>query len=63
MTIQSETEEKKILQLIVAASEEFLQSAGSQLNYQKITDTILDISGAKYAGFNLYDEDGSKLEL
>ncbi len=60
MTIQSETEEKKVLELIVAASEEFLQSAGSEFNYQKITDTILYISGAKYAAFDLYDEDGSK---
>ena len=42
------------------ASEEFLQSAGSELNYQKITDTILDISGAKYAAFSLYDESGNK---
>ncbi len=60
MVIQNELEEKKILQLIVSASEEFLQSAGNKLNYQKITDNILDISGAKYAGFNLYDEDGDK---
>ena len=53
-------EEKKILEKIVAMSEEFLQSDESELNYQKITDNILDISGAKYAAFNLYDEDGSK---
>ena len=60
MRIQREVEEKKILEKIVAIAEEFLQSAGSELNYQKITDNILDISGAKYACFNLYDEDGSK---
>ncbi len=60
MTIQNQAEENKILQLVVAASEEFLQSAGSELNYQKITDDILNISCAKYAIFNLYDEDGSK---
>ena len=51
MRIQKEVEEKKILERIVAISEEFLQSAGSKLNYQKITDNILDISGAKYAVF------------
>jgi hypothetical protein len=56
----SSAEEKKILQIIVATSEEFLQSANNELNYQKITDNILDISGAKYAGFDLYDEDGTK---
>lgn len=60
MRIQREVKEKKILEKIVAISEEFLQFAGSELNYQKITDNILDISGAKYASFNLYDEDGSK---
>ncbi|MBE3036538.1 MAG: diguanylate cyclase [Candidatus Atribacteria bacterium] len=60
MRTQRETEEKKILERIVAISEEFLQSAGSKLNYQKITDNILDISGAKYAVFNLYEEDGCK---
>ncbi|MCJ7727601.1 MAG: PAS domain S-box protein [Actinobacteria bacterium] len=60
MRIQREVEEKKILERIVAISEEFLQFAGSELNYQKITDNILDISGAKYAVFNLFDEDGSK---
>ena len=52
-------EEKKILEKIVAISEEFLQSTGSEINYQKISDNILDISGAKYAAFNLFDEDGS----
>jgi diguanylate cyclase (GGDEF)-like protein/PAS domain S-box-containing protein len=60
MTMQSESKENKILEQIVAASEEFLQSAGSKLNYQKITDTIAGISGAKYAVFSLYDEGGNK---
>src|SRR5665647_913859 len=60
MTFQSESEENKILELIVAASEEFLQSDGNKLNYQKITDTVVGISGAKYAVFNLYDEGGNK---
>ena len=40
MTIQSEKEEKKILQRIVAASEEFLQSAAQNL----ITRRLLMIS-------------------
>ena len=58
--VTEKIEEKKILEKIVELSEEFLQSAGSELNYQKITDDILYISGAKYAVFILYDEDGSK---
>jgi diguanylate cyclase (GGDEF)-like protein/PAS domain S-box-containing protein len=60
MTVQSNAEEKKILEKIVAASAEFLQSADGETDYQKITDTVLDISGAKFAAFNLYNEDGSK---
>jgi hypothetical protein len=60
MTIQSESEENKILEQIVAASEEFLQSAGSKINYQKITDTVAYISGAKYVVFSLYDTGGNK---
>jgi len=53
-----DTEENKLLKRIVEISEEFLQSSADTLDYQKITDNILDISGAKYAGFNLYTEDG-----
>ena len=60
MDISGNPEEKEILKLLVASSEEFLQSAGSEPNYQKITDTVALISGAKYAAFNLYDEDESK---
>ena len=59
MDTSGNPEEKKILDLIFAVSEEFLQSAGSEPNYQKITDTVALISGVKYAAFNLYDEDGS----
>ena len=59
MDISGNPEEKEILKLLVAVSEEFLQSAGSEPNYQKITDTVVLISGAKYAAFNLYNEDGS----
>ena len=39
-------------------SEEFLQMNEMELNYQKVTDDFLKISGAKYAVFNLFDEEG-----
>jgi len=51
--------EKKLLERIVEISEEFLQSSTGTLDYQKITDNILEFSDAKYAAFNLYDEDGN----
>jgi diguanylate cyclase (GGDEF)-like protein/PAS domain S-box-containing protein len=60
--LNDKTEEKKILEKIVSISEEFLQSTGNALDYQKITDNILEISGAKYACFNLFDEDGNKFK-
>jgi hypothetical protein len=53
-------QKKKILERIVSIPEEFLQSAGSEINYQKISDNTLDISCTKYTAFNLFDEDGSK---
>ncbi len=37
-------------------SEEFLQ--GKDIDYHKIANDFLELSGAKYAAFNLYDEDG-----
>ena len=58
--LTEKNKEKKVLEKIVTISEEFLQSTVVKLNYQKITDDILDISGAKYAAFNLFDEDGRK---
>ena len=60
--ITEKIEEKKILEQIVKLSENFLQSSGSEINYQKFADDILYISGAKYAGFNLYNEEGNKLK-
>jgi hypothetical protein len=51
--------EEKILESIVSISEEFLQSAGSKPDYQKIAEDVLAISGAQYAALNLYDEEGS----
>jgi len=60
--ITEKDREKKVLEKIVAISEEFLQSTVVKLDYQKITDDILDIAGAKYAAFNLFDEDGHKFK-
>lgn len=39
-------------------SEEFLQWIGKEIDYQKITDDFLELSDAKFAVFNLYDENG-----
>ena len=40
-------------------SEQFLQlDPDDDINYQWITDNLLELSEAKYAGFNLYDSKG-----
>ena len=52
--IKEEISLKKMLSL----SEEFIQLYEKELDYQKITNDFLNISGAKFAFFNLYDEDG-----
>ncbi len=50
--------EKEALAKLLLVSEEFLADSESIINYQKITDDILQISGGKYAVFNLFDENG-----
>lgn len=39
-------------------SEEFLQINEQEIDYQKVTDEFLNICGARYATFNLFDDDG-----
>ena len=41
-------------------SEEFLQINDQTIHFQKISDDFLEICGAKFAAFNLFDEDGKK---
>ena len=50
--------EKEALAKLLSVSEEFLTNSELAINYQKITDDILQISGGKYAIFNLFDENG-----
>jgi signal transduction histidine kinase/CheY-like chemotaxis protein len=39
-------------------SEDFLRVSSSAINYTKITNNILEISGGSYAAFNLFDANG-----
>jgi len=50
--------EMQILQKLIGVSEEFIQFKDSKPDYNKILQDILDISGAKYASFNIFDENG-----
>src|SRR5471030_1949962 len=54
---------KEMIQLsemerLIEISEELLQLNEEKIGYQKISEDFLKISGAKYAAFNLFDEDG-----
>ncbi|MBU3112903.1 HD domain-containing phosphohydrolase [Clostridium lacusfryxellense] len=46
------------MERLIEISEEFLQINDHKINYQKISDDFLNICGAKYAAFNLFDEGG-----
>ncbi|MCX6064337.1 MAG: PAS domain S-box protein, partial [Chloroflexi bacterium] len=59
--LQAETalqHEKESLAKLLAVSEEFLANSESELDLQKITDNLLQISGGKFAVFNLFDANG-----
>lgn len=49
--------EKQLLKLI-DISKVFIDNTDKEINYQKITDDMLELCDAKYVGFNLYDSDG-----
>lgn len=46
------------MERLIDISEELLLNKTSKNDYQKISDDFLRISGAKYAAFNLFEEDG-----
>ncbi|MBC8059475.1 MAG: diguanylate cyclase [Clostridiaceae bacterium] len=46
------------MERLIDISEELLQLNEQTIGYQKISDDFLKICGAKYAAFNLFDEDG-----
>ncbi|WP_321420546.1 PAS domain S-box protein [uncultured Methanomethylovorans sp.] len=49
-------DENKNLKKLVVSSEDLFQSSAENIDYQKIIDNLTEISGAKYAGFNLFDD-------
>ena len=51
-------ENRDVLNKLLFASTEFIDSKFDNINYRRITDNLLEISGAKYASFNLFDENG-----
>ncbi|MGM0421014.1 MAG: HD domain-containing phosphohydrolase [Bacillota bacterium] len=56
--ITQQKKEEVLLKQIVDYSERFMQMSTEDIDYQEITDNLLQLSGAKYAVFNLFDKDG-----
>lgn len=51
-------ESKKVLNKLLRINSEFINSDLIEIEYAKFTDIMLEISGAKYASFNLFDSNG-----
>jgi hypothetical protein len=54
--VTASVEEKKALELLVKSSEEFLLLSHEYLDYQKISDTMLSLSGAQCVVLKLFRE-------
>ena len=52
------SQEKDSLIQLLTISEELQQKSDKEIDFQKITDDLVTITGAKYAVFNLLDGDG-----
>jgi len=50
-------ENRDVLNKLLFASLEFIDSGSDEIDYKKISDNILQLSGAKYASFNMYNAD------
>jgi PAS domain S-box-containing protein len=51
-------DERNSIERLLSASERFLEYAGHELDFQKMTDDLLAISGGKFAVLNLFEENG-----
>ncbi len=58
MDVTNEHVQINDLKTLSAVSETFLEWIDAKIDYLKITERILELSGSKFAAFNLYDEDG-----
>lgn len=44
--------------LVAETSEHFFKQKSGEVDYQRISDTLLSISGARYVAFNIFDRNG-----
>jgi len=61
--LQAEMELKSnrdVLSKLLFANTEFIDSENEAIDYKRFSDNMLEISGAKYAAFNIYGEDDDR---
>ncbi|MEI8203225.1 MAG: PAS domain S-box protein [Bacteroidota bacterium] len=51
-------EKRDILKKVLFSSSELIDLSPIEIDYKKVTDFMLEMSGAKYAVYNLFDESG-----
>jgi PAS domain S-box-containing protein len=51
-------ENENQLKMLLLESSKLIDTGTESIDYQKISDTILRISGSKYVSFNIFDENG-----
>jgi hypothetical protein len=60
VTMGNPKSDKDILKTMLKASAELMDTELGVINYQTFTDTIVDISGASYASFNVFEDNGQE---
>ena len=58
--ITSSKKEKKNLEKLMTSVQKNLQEPVGELDYQNLTDDLLQLSGAKFVAINTYEEEGTK---
>lgn len=51
-------EKKEILNKVLKKSSQFIDSGMVEINYSELSDIMLEITGAKFVSFNLFEQDG-----
>jgi hypothetical protein len=58
MSSKSRLNEEEILRCLIDVSQEFIKFSGESPDYRKVLDVARDISGARYAFLNIFEDNG-----
>ena len=56
--LAAKREEESIFRKLILTASEFIEFTDDSPDFSKLLQTIIDISGAKYAALNIFDENG-----